>query len=66
MDRVNVQAQTAPDLERMIEPLAGYICAADRPRAALMSALAALFHEVALTHRAAHVHLRTLSENHQS
>ncbi len=41
------------DLERVIEPLASYICAADQPRAALMSALAVLLAEVKQTNRAA-------------
>jgi hypothetical protein len=37
---------TEIELERVIEPLASYICAADQPRAVLMSALAVLFGEV--------------------
>jgi hypothetical protein len=41
------------DLERVIEPLASYICAADQPRAALASALAVLFSEVEQTNREA-------------
>jgi hypothetical protein len=51
------------ELERVIEPLASYVCAADRPRAALISALEFLFNEVALTHSAAAAHLTTFSES---
>lgn len=50
------------DLERVIEPLASYICAADRPRAALASALAFLFSEVEQTNRAAIAHFGAFSE----
>jgi hypothetical protein len=46
----------ASDLEQVIEPLASYICAADRPREALLSALSALFDEVKETHRATLMH----------
>lgn len=55
---------TDGDLERMIEPLASYICANEQPRAALMSALAVLFEEVQQTHRAANMHVTSFSENH--
>jgi hypothetical protein len=51
------------ELERVIEPLASYICAADQPRAALKSALAALVNEVWQTNRAANAHIATFSEN---
>jgi hypothetical protein len=54
---------SASELERVIEPLASYVCAADRPRAALISALEFLFNEVALTHRAASAHLASFSES---
>ena len=47
------QVPVQNDLERVIEPLASYICAADQPRAALMSALAVLLAEVKQTNRAA-------------
>ena len=46
------------DLERVIEPLASYICATDEPKTALMSALAVLFREVEATNRAASAHFR--------
>jgi hypothetical protein len=45
------------DLERVIEPLASYICAAEEPRATLMTALAVLFSEVDLTFRAANAQI---------
>ena len=51
------------DLERIIEPLANYICATDQPRRALLSILAVLRHEVETTNRAALSHFRTYSEN---
>lgn len=41
----------------LIEPLADYITAADRPREALLAALSALFDEVQGTHRATLLHL---------
>lgn len=44
---------TESDLARVIEPLADYICAADRPRAALASALAVLLREVEQTNQTA-------------
>jgi hypothetical protein len=51
------------DLQRIIEPLANYICAADEPKRALLSALAVLFHEVESTNRMALTHFRAFSEN---
>jgi hypothetical protein len=50
------------ELERVIEPLASYVCAAERPRTALISALEFLFKEVAQTHRVASAHLAHFSE----
>jgi hypothetical protein len=44
------------ELAQVIEPLTSYICAADRPREALLSALAALFDEVQGTHKATLMH----------
>jgi hypothetical protein len=52
------EASTSQDLERVIEPLASYICATDEPKTALMSALAVLFREVEATNRAASAHFR--------
>jgi hypothetical protein len=51
------------DLERVIEPLASYICAADKPKTALMSALAMLFREVECTNRAALAHFQSYLQN---
>jgi hypothetical protein len=45
------------DLARIIEPLAGYICATDRPREALRTALALLCDEVQDTSHAALLHV---------
>ena len=44
---------TAADLRRILEPLAGYICAADRPADALKLAYTTLLAEVAQVNRAA-------------
>jgi hypothetical protein len=51
------------DLERVIEPLASYICATEQPRSALKSALAALLREVEATNSAAVTHFRGLLAN---
>ena len=51
------------DLVRVVEPLASFICATERPRAALLSALAILFTEVEQTNRAAITHFAAVSEN---
>jgi hypothetical protein len=47
------------DLAHIIEPLASYICAADRPREALLSALSVLFDEVQGTHQTTLMHMVT-------
>jgi hypothetical protein len=44
------------DLAQVIEPLASYISAAERPRDALLSALAVLFDEVQGTHKVTLMH----------
>jgi hypothetical protein len=41
------------DLQRVIEPLASYICATDQPKAVLNLAYSVLFNEVAEVTRAA-------------
>ena len=51
------------DLERVVEPLASYICAVEQPKAALLLALAVLFREVAATNRAATTHFNAYSVN---
>ena len=55
MSKINYQLRrgTPNDLERVIEPLASYICATDQPKAAMKSALVALFRTVAETNRVA-------------
>ena len=57
---------TDDNLERVVEPLANFICATERPKAALASALAILFSEVEQTNRAASAHFAAISENHWS
>jgi hypothetical protein len=63
MNRANRAREyaTGNDLERVIEPLASYICATDQPRAALMTALAVLFNEVDQTFKTASDHIATFS-----
>jgi hypothetical protein len=53
---------SASDLQQVIEPLANYICAADKPRIALLSALAFLVREVEATNNTARTHFRGLLE----
>jgi hypothetical protein len=53
------EASAHRDLERVIEPLASYICATNEPKMALKSALVVLLREVAATNRAADAHFRT-------
>ena len=52
------------DLHRIVEPLANYICAADKPKTALFSALAVLCREVNGTQGAALHHFRSFVESH--
>jgi len=44
------------ELAKVVEPLASYVCAADRPREALLTALAALFEEVKETNHVTLMH----------
>ena len=53
--------RAASDLERVIEPLANYVCAADHPQAALRLALALLCNEVKHTNRVAFARVATLA-----
>jgi len=55
--RTTREATTNRDLTQVIEPLANYICAADRPRETLLSVLSVLFDEVGGTHKAALMHV---------
>jgi hypothetical protein len=48
------------DLAQVIEPLASYICAADRPKETLLSALAVLLEEVKATNFATLKHFSCL------
>jgi len=59
MNTVNfASGRTTPsDLEHVIGPLADYICASDRPKAALNLAVAALFHQVEQMNTLARVHV---------
>ena len=65
MNRFNHVAErmTRSELERVIEPLASYICATEQPKTALMSALALLFQEVEVTNRAAQSHFQSCLQN---
>jgi hypothetical protein len=54
--RITREQTTNRDLTQVIEPLANYICAADRPRETLLSVLSVLFDEVGGTHKAALMH----------
>ena len=47
------------ELAQFIEPLANLICAADRPRETLLSALTVLFDEVEGTHKDTLLHVAT-------
>jgi hypothetical protein len=65
MNAVNCTLEwgTESDLARVIEPLASFISAADRPKAALMSAMAVLVSEVERTNRAAFAHVNSFLES---
>ena len=65
MNRLNCALQWAVDsnLEQVVEPLASYISASERPKAALMSALAVLVSEVERTNRTAFAHISARREN---
>ena len=52
-----------PDFRQLVEPLPNLICATDEPKRALMSALAALVHEVESTNEVALTHFHTFSQN---
>ena len=53
----NLQRKPSSDLAQVIEPLASYICAAERPQETLLSALGVLLAEVEGTNRAALMHV---------
>ena len=50
------------DLERVVEPLANYICATDKPQRALFSALAVLCRQVDATNGTALNHFRNFAQ----
>jgi hypothetical protein len=50
------------DLERVIEPLASYICATDRPQTALKLALSVLLSQVEQTNRIANARVAAFLE----
>ena len=56
----------ASDLQQVVEPLASYICATERPMTALNSALSVLFREVVATNKAAITQFRNLIESHRA
>jgi hypothetical protein len=57
-------ARTAGDeLKQLIEPLACYICAVDRPKVALIWALVILVNEVGQNNKAARDHISVMAEN---
>jgi hypothetical protein len=62
MTRTNLDSQRTigADLRQVIEPLASYICASDRPRRALSLVFAALSDEVAQVNRVASSHVLRL------
>jgi hypothetical protein len=55
---------TRRDLERVVEPLANYICATDKPKTALFSALAVLCRQVDATNGAAISHFHSFVDSH--
>ena len=52
----NSTINSSRELAQVVEPLASYICAADRPREVLLSALAKLFNEVKETNHVTLMH----------
>ena len=65
MSSVNRQSRraNASDLERVIEPLASYICATEAPRAALSQAFTVLLNEVAQLNRAAKLQVAAFAQS---
>lgn len=51
------------ELERVVEPLASYICATDKPQTALFSVLALLCRQIDATNGAASAHFRRFHES---
>jgi hypothetical protein len=65
MKRVNstLNRGIESQLQSVVEPLANYISATNRPRAALKSALSILISTLQETNRAASAHVATIVEN---
>jgi hypothetical protein len=61
MNRTIANPQENTELDRVLEPLASYICAADHPRSILRSVLTALVQSVEETNRTAAAHFRRLA-----
>lgn len=59
MNSINTPSRRVsdPGLQNVIEPLASYICATDRPRAVLNRIVAALMNEIEQTNRLARSHV---------
>ena len=55
---------TNNELEHVVEPLASYICASDKPSTALHFVLAALRRQVDATNELASTHYRTFRRSH--
>jgi hypothetical protein len=66
MDRLNHQLppKTETDLQKLVEPLASYICADDCPWTVLLRTFVKLCEEVALIHQAAQQQVAVMGENH--
>jgi hypothetical protein len=58
--RYLLERATQNELERVVEPLASYICSTEKPRRALLSALSVLFREVEATNKVTVAHFRAL------
>jgi hypothetical protein len=58
---LTIKRGTDGGLRSVVEPLASYICAAERPRAALLSAYKALLSEVEQTNRTARTHFSAIA-----
>jgi hypothetical protein len=66
MNRVNfhLSSKIEADLQKLVEPLAGYISATNRPRATLFLALLMLVSDFQDIGDAANTYLANFSENH--
>ncbi len=60
ISRRQLESKSSENLSQVIAPLASYICATDRPRETLHSALAALVDAIKETNTAATLHVAAL------